>query len=261
MPRPPRERTVEIDDPDDPGTVWRFDLRFLLSHYHCIWGQGCRSVRGDGSSQGCCSHGVYVEGADWGDEDRGEGAEVDARAAMLTPERVAEPRRRRPPRRLAARARAGQHPHARPPRRVHLLQPRRPPRGPGLRAAPGGDRAAARIRATGSRAPAGRCRCTSSTTRSARRWTVRAVRRSDWGSPGAIDWWCTSAAIAQTAERPVWQTMEPELRRTCGDGGLRPARPRLPRGRPSGRLSPCRAGRTACAGTRPTCRRSSARAA
>ncbi len=50
------------------------------------------------------------------------------------------------------------------------------------------------------------------------RWTVRAVRRSDWGSPGAIDWWCTSAAIAQTAERPVWQTMEPELRRTCGDG-------------------------------------------
>ena len=60
----PRERTVEIADPDDPGTVWRFDLRFLLSNYHCIWGQGCRSVRGDGSSQGCCSHGVYVEGAD-----------------------------------------------------------------------------------------------------------------------------------------------------------------------------------------------------
>ena len=51
------------------GTVWRFDLRFLLSHFHCIWGQGCRSVRGDGSSQGCCSHGVYVEGADWSDED------------------------------------------------------------------------------------------------------------------------------------------------------------------------------------------------
>ena len=81
---PDTQRTIDIDDPDDPGTTWRFDLRFMRSNYHCIWGQGCRSVRGDDSSQGCCSHGVYVEGADWDPSDRGEAAEIDARARTLT---------------------------------------------------------------------------------------------------------------------------------------------------------------------------------
>ena len=217
MPRADRQRAVDIDDPDDPGTVWRFDLRFMRSNYHCIWGQGCRSVRGDDSSQGCCSHGVYVEGSDWDASDRGEAAEVDARARMLTP---GEWQNHAVAARLGGwsreRERGSVH------TRVHggaciFFNPDTHPSGPGCALHQAAERRGEDPRDWKPRA------CWTvplhvEHDEAASRWTVRAVRRSDWGSPGAIDWWCTSAAIAHTADRPVWQTMEPELRRTCGDG-------------------------------------------
>lgn len=217
MPRAERERVIDIDDPDDPGTTWRFDLRFMRSNYHCIWGQGCRSVRGDDSSQGCCSHGVYVEGADWDDADRGEAGEVDERARMLTP---ADWHNHGVAARLGGwsreRERGSVH------TRVHhgaciFFNPDTHAAGPGCALHQTALRRGEDPRDWKPRA------CWTvplhvEYDEAAARWTVRAVRRSDWGSPGAIDWWCTSSAIAHTADRPVWQTMEPELRRTCGDG-------------------------------------------
>jgi len=217
MPRADRQRTIDIDDPDDPGTVWRFDLRFMRSNYHCIWGQGCRSVRGDDSSQGCCSHGVYVEGGDWDASERGEAAEVDARARMLTP---GEWQNHGVAARLGGwsreRERGSVH------TRVHggaciFFNPGTHPSGPGCAL-----HQAALGRGEDPRDWKPRACWTVPLhvehDEQAGRWMVRAVRRSDWGSPGAIDWWCTSSALAHTADRPVWQTMEPELRRTCGDG-------------------------------------------
>jgi hypothetical protein len=46
---------------------------------------------------------------------------------------------------------------------------------------------------------------------------VRAARTVDWGGEGVIDWWCTEHPDAFTADRPVYATMERELRRVCGD--------------------------------------------
>jgi hypothetical protein len=212
----PTPRHLDVHDPDDPDTTWRFDLRFLLSHYHCIWGRGCRSVRGDGSAQGCCSHGVYVEGGDWPAEDRGEAGEVAARIAALTPD---EWQNHGVARRLGgwSRERERGSVHTRVHRSACIMFNREDhPNGPGCALhqaalARGEDPLDWKPRA-----------CWTVPIHvehddDARRWTVRAVRRSDWGSPGAIDWWCTSATVAHTAERPVWQTLEPELRRTCGD--------------------------------------------
>ncbi|MDH3679343.1 MAG: hypothetical protein OEV40_05260 [Acidimicrobiia bacterium] len=47
---------------DDDSTTWLFDIAFLLSSYHCIYGQGCRSIEvepGTSGSTGCCTHGAH----------------------------------------------------------------------------------------------------------------------------------------------------------------------------------------------------------
>lgn len=46
----------------EPGAewAWEFELGFLRSHYRCIFGAGCRSLRGDGDTRGCCHLGVHV---------------------------------------------------------------------------------------------------------------------------------------------------------------------------------------------------------
>ena len=46
--------------------------------------------------------------------------------------------------------------------------------------------------------------------------TVRASRTADWGQEGIIDWWCTEQAEAFSVERPVYLSLEQELRRVCG---------------------------------------------
>jgi hypothetical protein len=51
----------------------------------------------------------------------------------------------------------------------------------------------------------------------ARTSKVRACRTSDWGADGILGWWCTEQAEAYTGARPVYVTMEAELRRVCGD--------------------------------------------
>jgi hypothetical protein len=64
-------------------TVWRFDGAFLTSHWTCIWGKGCKGILTEPAEhlgQGCCSI-----GADLGDED--EARLISALAAMLAPER------------------------------------------------------------------------------------------------------------------------------------------------------------------------------
>ncbi len=210
-----RQNVLDIEDPDDPGTVWRFDLRFMRSNFHCIWGQGCRSVRGDGSAQGCCSHGVYVEGGDWEATDRGEAAELALRVDRLTEDDWQN-------RAVAGHGWSRERERGSVHTRVHrgaciFFNTESHPGGTGCAL-----HQAALSRGEDPRDWKPRACWTVPLhvehDEPAKRWTVRAVRRSDWGSPGAIDWWCTSAAIAHTADRPVWQTMESELRRTCGDG-------------------------------------------
>jgi hypothetical protein len=44
------------------GDTWMFDLTFLLSDWHCIFGQGCKGVLEEDATDlghGCCSHGAH----------------------------------------------------------------------------------------------------------------------------------------------------------------------------------------------------------
>ncbi len=74
---------IEIDRGD---TVWRFEREFLDSNWTCLFGNGCKGIlREDAEelNQGCCSLGAH-----FGDGPAGqnEARQVQAYAAMLTPE-------------------------------------------------------------------------------------------------------------------------------------------------------------------------------
>ena len=68
---------VSFEDPTEART-WRFDVTFLLSHWECIFGNGCQGVLTAPApelAQGCCSYGAHMTG----DEDvaRVEGGRKD----------------------------------------------------------------------------------------------------------------------------------------------------------------------------------------
>lgn len=61
---------VTLRDPDDDHRRYTFDVSFLLSSYTCIYGVGCPSVQPEGGepSLGCCTHGAYLTEEDDADE-------------------------------------------------------------------------------------------------------------------------------------------------------------------------------------------------
>ena len=66
--------------------MWRFEREFLESNWTCLYGQGCKGILdrpAEELNQGCCSLGAH-----FGDGPAGEAEamNVDAYAAMLTPE-------------------------------------------------------------------------------------------------------------------------------------------------------------------------------
>jgi hypothetical protein len=50
---------VTLLDPDDDLRRYTFDVSFLLSDYTCIYGRGCQGITGR-AVLGCCSHGAYL---------------------------------------------------------------------------------------------------------------------------------------------------------------------------------------------------------
>jgi len=77
------ERFVEITR---PNTVWRFEREFLESNWTCLFGNGCKGILDRDATelnQGCCSLGAH-----FGDGPAGqaEAMNIDAYAALLTPE-------------------------------------------------------------------------------------------------------------------------------------------------------------------------------
>src|SRR4051812_48260242 len=70
---------LSFADPDEDRT-WLFDVTFLLSSWHCIFGAGCQGVLTGPSpelQQGCCSYGAHFID----DDDRDQ---VAAAAERLT---------------------------------------------------------------------------------------------------------------------------------------------------------------------------------
>jgi hypothetical protein len=81
--RPPDDghQWYAVEDPDN-DTTWMFDTTFLLSDYHCIYGDGCRSIDHTADTSdllGCCLHGAHLVD----DEDR---EAVVRQAALLDPD-------------------------------------------------------------------------------------------------------------------------------------------------------------------------------
>lgn len=77
------EQYVEIVRPE---TVWRFEREFLESNWTCLFGKGCKGILERDATdlnQGCCSLGAHFGDGPAG---RAEAMNVDAYAAMLTPE-------------------------------------------------------------------------------------------------------------------------------------------------------------------------------
>jgi hypothetical protein len=61
MPGPTRE-WVTFDDPTEEGRRWQIDVTFLLSSWHCIFGNGCQGVLSEHAPElalGCCSYGAH----------------------------------------------------------------------------------------------------------------------------------------------------------------------------------------------------------
>jgi hypothetical protein len=61
---------VSIDDPDHDHLRYTFDVSFLLSDYTCIYGAGCPGIDTDRDDPvlGCCVHGAYLNEDDDADE-------------------------------------------------------------------------------------------------------------------------------------------------------------------------------------------------
>jgi hypothetical protein len=56
---------VTLVDPEDDHRRYTFDVSFLLSDYTCIFGRGCQGITGR-PVLGCCSHGAYLNEDDDG---------------------------------------------------------------------------------------------------------------------------------------------------------------------------------------------------
>jgi hypothetical protein len=212
---------VSFADPDDPAHEIRADLTWLLSHWACIFGRGCRGVNAQRPGDACCTHGAYFVDAD--DERR-----VRAEARLLTPELWERHGTRRlfvtdeldgePARKTAVvdevcvffnrdessaaygcalhhlATRTGRHFMATKPEVCWQVPLRR--EWEDLSEAEG--RGAARF--TG-------------------RTTLGEFSREAWGEGGAdLSWWCSSAHSAHAAgSRPIVVTYETELRELIGD--------------------------------------------
>ncbi|MDO5498161.1 MAG: hypothetical protein Q4F67_00600 [Propionibacteriaceae bacterium] len=70
---------VEFGDPEGAEQVFRCDLTWLTSRWHCIFGQGCPGIYESRPDDGCCTHGAHF--ADAEDEQR-----VARAVRRLTPE-------------------------------------------------------------------------------------------------------------------------------------------------------------------------------
>ncbi|NLA35229.1 MAG: hypothetical protein GX868_06015 [Actinobacteria bacterium] len=66
-PLPTPTRTEWLSFEDDDGTVWLFDVSFLLSGWTCIFANGCQGVLTEDATdmvQGCCSYGAHFADAE-----------------------------------------------------------------------------------------------------------------------------------------------------------------------------------------------------
>ena len=70
MAKGPAREWVSFDDPREDGRTWEIDITFLCSSWDCIFGSGCQGVYTEPTPelvQGCCSYGAHF--SDRGDRE------------------------------------------------------------------------------------------------------------------------------------------------------------------------------------------------
>ena len=58
----PTREWVAFDDPREDGRIWQIDITFMCSSWDCIFGAGCQGVYTEPAPelvQGCCSYGAH----------------------------------------------------------------------------------------------------------------------------------------------------------------------------------------------------------
>ena len=204
----------------DDGDTWLFDLSFLTSNYHCIFGQGCLGVFTEPAPEyelGCCTYGAHFVDA----EDR---KSVQARISEMEPwewEFSA----------LAEESGGVIHKNddgdwvTRTVDDACILANR-----PGFSEGPGCALHQAALR-RGERPidwKPDACwqvplRFDHSTDDNGHTtYVLREWKRRDWGEGGAeFAWWCTDDPLAFSAGRPVYLTMREEIVELCGESAYK----------------------------------------
>jgi hypothetical protein len=206
----PRE-WVTFTDPEDPAHEIRADLSWLLSGWHCIFGQGCRGIEGR-PEEGCCSHGAFFS-------DRDDERRTKAAAAELT----AEDWQRHGTAKIVQRDTLDGEP-ARRTRTVDgaCVFLNRPdfPGGAGC--------ALHRLALRTGRHPLETkpdvcwqlplSRAVEETDDGGRRTVITEFARTSWGEGGAdLHWWCTEAVSAHGSRQPVYRSYRGELTALLGE--------------------------------------------
>jgi hypothetical protein len=199
---------VSFEDPVERRT-WQFDVTFLASNYNCIFGNGCKGVLTEDTTelnQGCCSYGAHL--SDKADKDN-----------LL---------------RHAKRLTAEDWQHKPNSSRSALVEPNLD----GVYVTKLVDDACIFLNRPGFAGGAG-CALHIGALREGERFldwkpevcwqvplrrdestdsvgwvttTLREWKRRDWGDGGAeFHWWCTESADAFTGSTPVWKSMKEEL--------------------------------------------------
>lgn len=221
-----RGMTVTIGEPDAEW-AWEFELGFLRSHYRCIFGEGCPSLRNNGASDGCCQIGVHVVDRV---SDVDELEDVVERVERLTDEDWEN-------RRIVTRRGGGLDAWAT--RRAKGEVRTRTWRGacifhnrPEHSAGAGCAFHIAALRRGESPLDWKPFTCWTAPLflefdEDRRVCVVRAARQRDWNT--TLDWWCIEQPVAYTGSEPVYRSLEPELRRLVGDAVYEELRAHLER--------------------------------
>jgi hypothetical protein len=211
----PVREWVTFTDPDDPDARWLVDVTFLASPWRCLFGCGCQGVLTAAApelEQGCCSYGAHFTG----EEDRDRVAAAADRLVDDEWQYAARGRRRG----VTARLPGGGW-------RTRLVDGgcvflNRPGFGAGagcalhLLALREGTHPLATKPDVCWQLPLRRSeRQEDDGTTS---FVLSEFGRDGWGPGGAqFAWWCTEAPEAFTAARPVYRSLEMELRAMVGD--------------------------------------------
>lgn len=208
---------LSILNPGDPHDRYLFDVTFLLSDYACIYGAGCPGTGIEPESEvGCCRLGAHYVDAE-------DARRVEAMVDVLGPEFL---------QRHAEAARGGvtaQLPGAEQRTRIRdgaciFLNRADFPTGAGCSlhhfAVARGEHPMTYKPEVCWIVPLRREVDTDVADDGETRWTttVTSYDRGAWGPGGAeFGWWCTDSPQAYVAKRPLYRTMEAELRHMVGD--------------------------------------------